>query len=61
MSVGIFLGYVALSAFFYCVFEMFYSRVPLRLIFILAVSWPVALIVIAFNELVDFITSAKDD
>jgi len=60
MSLGIFFGYVAMSLFFFTIFEEQYKGIPLRMLFIISICWPVSVIVLGLNHIVDYLTS-KDD
>ncbi|NDC48768.1 MAG: hypothetical protein EBZ61_06780 [Micrococcales bacterium] len=54
-------GYVALSVFFFMVFETCYPFMKSRIIFILSACWPVSLIVIAADELIQYLSSSSED
>ncbi|NBP28674.1 MAG: hypothetical protein EBV23_03715 [Flavobacteriia bacterium] len=54
-------GYIALSVFFFMVFETYYPFMKYRIIFILSACWPVTLIVIAADELIQYVSSSSED
>jgi hypothetical protein len=61
MGIAFFFGYIGLCLLFYSVFEGLYPDVKLRVICTLAICWPVAIAVIAVNEIVDYMTSSSED